>query len=1002
MLADEWKPFVPGFTPQRQFETYPQPQRPESSRQFFGKTSVEPIQQNLYKKSFQTAASANNIEPYAVPPILGSFNTFGLQTIQARNPLLEKNIKDNQYLDQGSHLQPKYYPQNSQQPQRFPPPFIPPQQQYVPNQQQYVPNQQQHYQNQYRLENQIKQQPLVQSPSRNIQTSVQIFPPNPPNHYQPNAYFLGVPQKQENYEDDSLSRKQNLHRPTNDFLLNTNNIATIYGSRDPAQNIAPPALKPTPFIRNEQQDPFLFENPNLKAVQRYETPNAFKRPYEPQQIKQEPNRRPEDNPSKQVYEQLSHFGRPFSLPREPVTEGARIKPENPELDQYQRYGNPVEHYKKDKLKPSQLHSQKTTYGREPVGNAFGEVSTTSNLLLDYEPGKLQSVKTVTYSPQRDVLQFNEEDVPGGAKPYQNDDKYNSYTRTPFLPTPTESEEDPGYGNFQRLTTPPQKLTSTLPKNHKYVSMHHGTRNRYHQNYVSQEPPKYYTSTEPQQSAFEEKVKYASTQAPEYEEPQYETTTRKSSGRRRKPSKGTKNKDQTRQKMPSYADASTTSAINHENYYVTNDISTEAPIQHTTKKKQTKITTSKPEDDYPNYPQYVKQENYPQDHPNYPQYVKQQENYPKEYYQSTSLQNTYDNADTGPEYYNSEKQEEKENYPQTHLTTLSTTTTTTTPEPSTTAPLKARIKNKYSNSTRPRFSIKDYKRTTTASTQSIPSTTEAVEQTADTEKKNVRKFAFASRSKNKTEPIKTSDESTSESIRKYKPRTRPSKYRTTSTTVAADTTTERVYTFKPSTSNRYKTSTSKYYNRFRTTTEIASNDAEEPSVASSDKKPIRTMLFSAKRSSLLRSKSTTTPKAEETDDIVEETDDLPSPTIKKTTQYKPNTKLEKADDASQTDIMTSSEEQNEKKEIKDATKKNDDTKESIDITTSSEEEMDDFSDMLDVKENEVTTSSNLSAVSDDRMDDADKVSKVSSLTSIDESDLPMSFFQKWTSNDNQKQ
>ncbi|XP_065205038.1 mucin-2-like [Planococcus citri] len=1066
VLADEWKPFVPGFPP-RQVESFPQ--RTDSSRQFFGKVpepvQVVPVQQNLYKKSFQTAASANTIEPFVVPPILGSFNTFGLQTIQARNPHLDKNIKDNQFLDQGTHLHPKYFPQNAQQqqqqqqqqlqqqqPQRFPPVFLQPQHQH----QQYLP-QQQHYPTPYRLENVPKPQSLIQAPSKTIQTSVQIFPPNPPNPYQPNNYFLGSPQKQESYEDEeAFSRKQQqpLPRP-NDFLLNTNNIATIYGHRDPSLNIPPPALKPTPFIRNEQiQDHFFYEGGLKPAPQRYEPLNGFnKRPYEPQQqqIKHHELKKPhEDNPSKQVFEQLSQFSRPFSLPREParepVTEHSRPKPDQGIDELGQNYDIPVEHYKKEKPKPSHL-PHKPAFDRIPPSASFQEVSTATNL-LDYEPGKLQSIKSVTYLPQRDVIQFNEEDVAGGVKQYQNNEKYNSFTRTPFLPTPTESEDEHSFGAFQKITTPPQKLTtSALPKNHKYFSIQHtSNRNRYPQqvNY-NPEPPKYFTSTESaEQIVYEDKQKYApvTTQKPvDYEiEQQYETTTRKAGTRRRKPSKGNKNKDQVRYKTSQPEVSTTSSTINNE-YYASNDIpSTEASIQYTTKKKATKHTTAKPEDDYPNYPQYVKQqENYPnypakqqENYPNYPAKqqdnypnypAKQQENYPnypakqqdnypnypKEFLQQSGLlQSNYDSSNSGSDYFNSEKQEEKENYPQT-VTSSQSTTTTTTPE-STTSSLKTRIKNKYSNSTRPRFSIKDYKRTTAASTQSTPtSTTESLEEPADTEKKPIRKVTFASRSKNKTESAKSAEESTSESLRKYKPRTRPSKYRTTTTTLAPDTTTERVNTFKPSTSNRVKTSTSKYYNRFRTTTEITGNDAEEPSAASSDKKPVRTMLFSAKRSSVLKTKSTTTPKAEESqDESVDEAEDSPAPIVKKNTisQFKPNTKLDKADDASQTNIMTSSEEQNEKKEIAAAAetaKKAAQADAEIDITTSSEEESDDFSsEVADPKENEVTTPSSLSIVADDRMDDADRVSKVSSLTSLDESDLPISFFQKWPTNGNQKQ
>lgn len=1014
ILADEWQPFIPSFMHDQQFQNYP---RSDTVRQFFGK-NVEAVHNSL-KKSFQ-ASTANNVDRYAVPPAIGSFNSYALQTVQARNPILDKNIKDGQFLDQSSQFPSKYHSPSVQQTMHRFPTYAPPIPQYQsPNNQYHQPvNQYQHFQNNNqfinRLETPIKPTTLLQSPSRTISTSVQVFPPNQQNQYPSNTYFLGIPSKTENFvEEDPLARKQN--RP-NEFLMNNNNIATIYGSKDPALNIPPPALKSTPFTRNEPvQNNFIFENIKPPS-DRYEIANNYHKLAfnEVQPVKHVVETNPklveETNPSKQVFEQLSHFGRPFSLPRETATEYNRIKPEkNTELEGLiHSYNAPLRHYKKEKVKsnPQQYSYSNNNVGRYQTNNVYENSvpSAPANQIVDYEPGKLQSVKTVTYVPQKDILQFNEEDVSSNINHYQ----FGELTKSPFLPTPTESNDDTGgFIHYERYTTPAYEISSKLPQNHKYSNQYQTTtRTRHHpaNEFLSNKYSVQSTESNINSQFLDDQIRQLSSTTQNYENEYTEMTTRKVLNRRRKPSK-TKNKEYNRNKGNNvYTDTSTQSANNFYVSDVPNTESTSVPQQYIARKRvQTKYTTTTEaeEDNYPNYPaHFLKQLN--------KQYQQDQYN---------PIQKPYESEDVN--YFNSEKEIGKENYP-----VFSTQGTTTKTPEITTVTLK-RIKNKYANSTRPRFSIKDYKRTTTVTPLTTASSIIDIntDYQIELEKKNNRKNLFVSRMKNKTETSSTEKEETaSEPSRKYKPRIKAPKFRTTSTTAIPETTSERVNTFKPSTVNRYRSTPSKYYNRFRTTTEITNNEADDTVTSSSDKKPIKTMLYSAKRSSILRPKSTTTPKVEddfeddEYENIAEGSTNVVA--VKKNLyRIKTAPKLEKVDDVSETSIMTSSEEQEEKNKLKNKTT---DTvveeQSAITQLTSSEEEFDvdnnEEEEEIDeivsaVKENEVTTesannSSTTIAVADDRNDDAEKVSQVSSLTSIDESNLPISFYRKWSSNGNQNE
>ncbi|XP_022190526.2 mucin-6-like isoform X2 [Nilaparvata lugens] len=224
------------------------------------------------------------------------------------------------------------------------------------------------------------------------------------------------------------------------------------------------------------------------------------------------------------------------------------------------------------------------------------------------------------------------------------------------------------------------------------------------------------------------------------------------------------------------------------------------------------------------------------------------------------QNIYPTQPVSSETANSiEEDEATENFITTTLATTTTSTTTTqAPLPSSTASYRTRVRNKYGNNTRPRFSVKEYKERINRGSSSTTIAPSAPEET-ETEIPKVRvKYPTRNRGQYKasssTAAVNDDDfihETTTEIIRKYKPRVRYN-YKTSTTTPkpslqldSPSTTTERVNTFKPS-GGRYKAGTGKYYSRYRTsTTKAPDEESDDSSPAAS--KPIRTKgVFSAKR------------------------------------------------------------------------------------------------------------------------------------------------------------
>lgn len=179
------------------------------------------------------------------------------------------------------------------------------------------------------------------------------------------------------------------------------------------------------------------------------------------------------------------------------------------------------------------------------------------------------------------------------------------------------------------------------------------------------------------------------------------------------------------------------------------------------------------------------------------------------------------------------------------TTEAQTTTTTTaapqsPSTETAVDVRAKTKAKYGNGTRPRFSIKDYKTTTSTSTTS-------------TEK---APSSYLSRRTTTTTPASPTDPETVEQLQQttgrkpYKPRTRPNRYnKSQSTTAMTTTTTEEQQETVTAAASPYraKYKPGKYYNRLRTSTTesvtVADDTAGEPVAAT---EPTRPAVYSAKR------------------------------------------------------------------------------------------------------------------------------------------------------------
>lgn len=205
-------------------------------------------------------------------------------------------------------------------------------------------------------------------------------------------------------------------------------------------------------------------------------------------------------------------------------------------------------------------------------------------------------------------------------------------------------------------------------------------------------------------------------------------------------------------------------------------------------------------------------------------------------------------------------------PTTPTTEVAATTTTTTTvaslqqssAESAASDARPKTRIKYGNSTRPRFSIKDYKTTTsTTSTEKTPfsvnrRTTTAKAATADSE---------------------TVEEQTTATVRKqYKPRPRPNRYKSSTTTTTTTTTITTAAneepqqpqeTTTPAYRNKYKPG--KYYNRLRTTTESAAadvvveDDGNEPVAAT---EPVKQAVYSAKRRTVPTTRMTAAVTAEE--------------------------------------------------------------------------------------------------------------------------------------------
>lgn len=856
---------------------------------------------------------------------------------------------------------------------------------------------------------------------------------------------------------------------------------------------------------------------------------------------------------------MSHFGRPFSLPKESNSQDFSNMKATAGTNAYnsklQQPSIASSYRKKDKTKsnrysPKGTNVNKSTsdvdigHQKSPTKNSHSSGTIISSIQpssVDYEPEKLQAIKTLTYIPQDDIIHFNEEDVKIFQYPSKQQQNYfhNKGEKYPsiknaFLPTPTELNDEIDAATFdpindKKFVIQPQSTTETvtrLASNHKYSHVRNnaddndvdvrGNRHQYsqhqHQNHQQQ-----YQEQQPQDSLRDEftsgYLSYTSGGVPDHQS--FDATTvstndnqdtsfhaertsttmtmpRKSNTRRRKPSKAT-NKNPSQRNVTTTKDNGSIVNIGTEfsddegnggGYYryrpsaskeyesigSVNSIdasfieSTSHSVGYTSNKKKllklttsttpttptTATTTTSSEDEYPNYP-------------NYPNYANLHQHSSSNWYNNveehkvSASSASADDAD----YTNTEKNESELNYPSlkirpklrstlssnssSTLTTISNfdakTENTNVGDGTTENPSqKFRIKSKHgggsvntnrntntssaghgssnANVTRPRFSIKEYRRTSTVSAPVSSNTTSHTSSenvhsgdnaiTLLLEKKKNRKQLFAMRAKQKGDTTSTTTNSSTalletgndngndgepSSTRKYKPRIRPSKYnnvslQSTITDVATEVTTStRPNTSRPlstgiESSYRNRSNTSKYHNRYRTTTENANKLADgrdgdsdsdnsdnqnedsgygktnihnggDSDSASSDKKPTRLSpaLFSAKRPSVLYSRSrpststTNTIITEELDydsdeeeesekDIVSNSANVASVerlkdknadtvlTKKSSSRYRQTTLpataasapkiAEKADvDISQTSIMTSSEEHDEK-------------------------------------------------------------------------------------------
>lgn len=896
----------------------------------------------------------NKLETYAdaPPSILGSFSNFGHATVKARGPAKTK----------------KKYPHYSEQFEQaesrpgvaglVPPPPLP-----IRGSHPFAQTSGYNFRNQplpnFR-ENEGQAYYFDASLSTPVRDSaLNLVPPPPSSSLTPNTYYFEMPQYTSHNHRGSFPTKDNSYRNSGSQYFqdnrNAENVDFFRSTVTPSSNI-PLSIQNSQSALNRD----VFNKP----ANGYYNGNPFG------DITL--NSRPPDNfkPSKQittagkdVFNQLSHLGRPF---QSSSIDSHRFPTPGPEFSSQR----PVDYFTTSvndlRYTPAQRGESSSRPNPSPV---YPDMYNTKDTYSDFRPDMYVTQQPF---PQQEVYPITVTTVditsPDNAEPTVNRDRepvsyhqesyeasYETTTQKPkkyhrpqveintyqghrqdvsasFLPTPSTDTEP-----YLSEPTPHSEATTTSPEHFNEV-----TRPSYrprHKPRPTTEPPQTehnYADTFHSGEDLTTRVNYqdntdVNTRVAERPQQHYH----RNKNRRRRPSRPQKTQLYFSSENPKDETYFASSVGNVEEYDGT---STEAPVTTPVTQTNPYRRRKKPPTRQRVKPERVEQiqatvTSLPQaettvnneytvfstvkvsESPDNTVF----ENYPPKFGNNYEQVDDDKNTITTNIYVSTDTTNDVET-PTEEITTTTTARTSTTraPElPSTVTRLRSR--NKYGNYTRPRFSVKDYRVRLNRTTSTTVSPKEVENENED--RRDSYRVRYSTRTRGSAQYKENEGDSETSPV-KYRTRhggTRYS-YRSTSTTtqspllqVDSPATTERLNTFRPS-SSRYRPGTGKYYSRYRTSTEA-------PSVAhdsSSTRAPVRPKgVFSAKRRPYPlrpRPDTSTRPQDESEESKEEESENIPTRNTHteftdNEVRVQPDKQItKKLDDTMTTTVMTSSEEE----------------------------------------------------------------------------------------------
>ncbi|XP_018906556.2 LOW QUALITY PROTEIN: uncharacterized protein [Bemisia tabaci] len=891
---DDWRPVFHDVAPS-----------PHSPRRYplFSQVYTVPsaaLRPAATKKAYlQVLSNANKVESYSPPSILGPLSDFGHSTVKAKRPIVlnktngaslpsvNQNIYEQAISTQNQHLKaPVRYENLGYSAALLPPPVLPSATPYRPDSQEAdtqesVNQQYQSYRDAAFLLKTVRPPPPVEhsyrfgSASSGAQNSF-FFSNNVPQQSQGlSAYHIPSKDNQKsqaaNYNSPFLIGGQSPYGPPSPVypVVVRPAVSTIHHQNLGEQYV----IRPQSHVKNTEEvvlkrRPVTLYSGDVNGNKNLLSPEVLGNAKRPDNT--EAPLTPTKSPGKQVFDQLAHYARPFQSNnhREKDEQGkpfASSHQFNAPNGQRPNWGNPSKQKTKGQvfgLGTIGANSQSHTYEPEKPYAAQSQapsVYPVSVTTVDVSAGSPDPVTFVPYTDsQKDSFRpshyyyqsttvrpqpsdnhnynFNKNNVFFTSSSHINVVSEEDDYPPAFLPTPTSDLRPFTFhsGNGQAVSG--YTLESSFPKGkHKYAQELQENNSqvdavtkvpeshRRRRPTAATKAPLQYTEeqfTPPATATDYPQTDQQDTEAPTVITYTEQTTTARS--RRRKPTHRYKVKP-SQEEIPSinFNHEISNSDFNGQNIFTQFvDYTTNPPDVNNNLGNKNHVSHNN-DNGNQNYPSA--------DGGN----------------AGGGYEDGGNDEDDGANYPNNVRQNEVE----------PSTTTTTTAAP--TANSRIRNRFKFGNNTRPRFSVKDYKEKLKVSSTSAPETNDPSDDM--NERKEILKTRFSTRNKlaskldTSSKNATDSDTKADSPSKKYKPRTRPNRFRTTSTQSALEaltttTTTERP-AFKPSsTPSRYKNGVSKYYSRYRTSTEApSSNGSSDTQPAASTKSPVKLKgVFSAKR------------------------------------------------------------------------------------------------------------------------------------------------------------